>query len=635
MKAKLGTAGHIDHGKSALVRALSGIETDRLPEERDRGISIELGFAHVDLGDGEDVGIVDVPGHERFIRQMLAGAHGFDLVLVVVAADDGVMPQTEEHFEIVNLLDVRQAVFVVTKADLAASDRIVEVEEEIAILAAGTHFEDAPVAVVSATTGTGIQQLRELLAAELAHLQTRRDDGPLRLPVDRVFVMKGHGTVVTGTAVSGSVVSGDEVEIMPSGTTARVRDVQVHGVTVDRARAGQRVALNLSGVDKASVSRGDTVAAPGLALVTERFDACIQVRPLAGGPVDSHAGVRVYIGTQEVAGRIAWLDGRASVAPRETGYAQVRLLEPAVACSGDHIVLRDETASRTLGGGRILVARSQRHRKSAGPVIPRLQRIEGGDAAERILAFLEIAPGLGMPPPEVAQAAAVDQATLAALVDAEEAIVGIPEGKTPQLLVARARLSNYQQDLAAAVAQFHSANHELAGMELEHLRKAVTPLVDGRTFRPVVEAVIAAGLLVRQGSVIHLPGHTATIADGDRDLAERLLRMVVEGAAMPPVLKQLETELKVTTKRLAAVVGVLVERGELVRVSPELVYGRDALREIEQAVRQRLAADGEMSAGEFRDLIAASRKYCIPLLDYFDRNGVTVRVGDLRKLRSP
>ena len=660
-RAIVGTAGHIDHGKSALVRALTGIETDRLKEERERGISIELGFAHLDLPDLGRVGIVDVPGHERFIRQMLAGAHGFDLVLVVVAADDGVMPQTEEHFDIVHLLGVRRALFVISKIDAVSHARVEDVRGEIEILAVGTRFEDAPVVAVSARSGAGIEELRAAIAAALTDLEPRSDEGVLRIPVDRVFVMKGHGVVISGTALGGRVSVGDEVLVLPdvadkpAGRRARVREIQVHSQSVETARAGERVALNLAGLGKDDIARGDTIAkattakitnakitAPGATVtgagvdvppVTTRLDARVEVRPAAGRALASHVRVRVHHGTRETMARLVWLDGVAEVAPRQSALAQLSLAEPLVALVGDRFVLRDETAKTTLGGGVVLLAQAQRHRRSQGDVVPRLQKLEDQDDAKRLYGLLDMAPEPALDPAAAAQSAGLSLEAAIALATSESGIVALPDSKAPQLLAAQSRLEASLGAIGAAVAEYLSANANLPGVDVEHLRGAVRPVLDAKVFRHFVDRLLADGTLLRRGNLLYPPGHAASLGGADDAVATRLLALVRGAGMMPPLVKDLATELRVDAARVLKVAGVLVVREDLVKVAPDLFYDRAVLGDIAAQLEARLRADGEITAAGFRDLIAASRKYVIPLLDWFDRSGLTIRVGDTRKLR--
>lgn len=633
VRAIVGTAGHIDHGKSALVRALTGIETDRLPEERKRGISIELGFAHLDVEGLGRVGVVDVPGHERFIRQMLAGAHGFDLVLVVVAADDGVMPQTEEHFDIVHLLAVPRAIFVITKADVAAPGRLEDVRGEIEILAVGTRFEGAPVVAVSARTGEGIGDLRAAIARELANLEPKPAEGKLRVPVDRVFVVKGHGVVVTGTALAGRVAAGDEVVLMPSARTARVREVQVHGAAVEQATAGQRVALNLSGLGKDDVVRGDTVTTPGGAVATTRLDARVEVRPAAGRALASHVRVRVHHGTRETVARLVWLDGVGEVAPRGSGYAQLSLSEPLVAAAGDRFILRDETARRTVGGGVVLLARAEKHRLSQGEVTPALETLEHGDDATRLHTLLAMAPSAAVETAEAASGLGLPEKAVARLAAADDRIVALPDAKAPQLLMAAARLDAVLVRLVAEVTEYQQKNPNLAGVDLEHLRGALRPVPEPKVFRLLLDRLLGRGLLQRKGNLVHTKGHAASLAGADDELAAKVQGRLAAAGVMPPTVKELADELGVDEGRVRKVAGVLVLRGEVAKVSADLFFTREALDGIRGKLAEFLAREGEITASGFRDLIAASRKYGIPLLDWFDREGLTIRVGDVRKLR--
>ena len=361
--AIIGTAGHIDHGKTALIKALTGQDTDRLKEEKERGISIDLGFAYFTLPDGTRAGIVDVPGHERFIRNMLAGAHGIDLVLFTVAADDGVMPQTEEHLDILHLLGTRRGIFVITKADLADAARIRDVRDEIELLADGTTLAGAPVIEVSSITGAGLDALRAEIVRQLDGFQARRATGVFRLPLDRAFVIKGHGIVVTGTAMGAEVRVGQKLRVLPAGDEVRVRSIQVHSDSVESAGLCQRVALNLTGAEKLDLARGDVLADERLDAATARFDAWLEIRPAAKRALKNNTRVRLFIGTAETIARAIVLDDSGAIAPKAAGLAQLVADEPVVALAGDRFVIRDETNSRTLGGGIVLNPLGRRVRK--------------------------------------------------------------------------------------------------------------------------------------------------------------------------------------------------------------------------------------------------------------------------------
>ncbi len=425
----------------------------------------------------------------------------------------------------------------------------------------------------------------------------------------------------------------DEVQILPRGSKVRVRDVQVHGAGVDRAWAGQRVALNLGGVAKDGVARGDTVAAPQSGLITERFDAKVEIRPLASRPLRSHERVRVYLATREVMGRIVWLDGVAEVGPRQASYAQVVLSEPAVAGPSDRFVIRDETSQRTLGGGVVLVARTRKHRKSAGAVSERLRLLETGDLFERVCAFLQLSPQLGLPADEIAAGIGVDADAIRELAEQRDGAVILPDASGTAPVMLEDRYDAYVNALLARVEDYHRSHREQAGIDLELLRAGLQPEVDGRLFRNVIEALVESSHLCRRGSSVFMPGHEVSMNSQDEAVARRLLEVISAAGSTPPSLKQLEEELGLDPRRLALLVQVLVERGSIVKVSADLFFDAGVLAAVEATLRTFLQEQGEISAAKFRDLITASRKYCIPLLDHFDRSGVTIRVGDFRKLR--
>jgi selenocysteine-specific elongation factor len=452
------------------------------------------------------------------------------------------------------------------------------------------------------------------------------------MPVDRAFVLKGHGVIVTGTAAGGSIAAGDDVTIEPSSVSARVREVQVHERAVERAFAGQRVALNLSGVDRDVVARGDTVVAGGVQAHTDRFDARVEIRPAAGKSVASHTRVRVHLGTRESVGRIVWLDGVDAVAPRASGFAQLVLRGPAVAFAGDRFVLRDETASRTLGGGVVVVARARKHRTAEGAVAPTLRVLEEGGPAERAHALLATLPGLAATPAEVALELGWDPAAVVRLCESDPDLVVFRDGSM-ELIAARARAEALDGAVVDAVHAHHRSNPNLAGVELEPLRARVGRDVEPRLFRYLVDRLVGQGRLVRRGSIVAAPGHRVRLNDADEALAERVCAAIRSAAAMPPTFKQLEDDLGVPPRRIADVIAVLGERGAIVKVAADMAFSREAIDDIAARLRAHLEREREITAAGFRDLIDASRKYSIPLLDYFDRSGLTVRAGDLRRLR--
>jgi selenocysteine-specific elongation factor len=631
----IGTAGHIDHGKTALIRALTGQETDRLKEEQERGISIDIGFAYMDLASGERVGIVDVPGHERFIRNMLAGAHGIDLVLLVVAADDGVMPQTEEHLDILHLLGVSHGIVVITKADLVDAARLAAVEEDVEILLAGTTLEGSPVVPVSSTTGAGVDTLRALIESRLAGYQRTAPTGYFRLPVDRAFVMHGHGTVVTGTAVGGTVRPGDVVRLLPGDAEARVRTVQVHGSEVAAATFGQRVALNLAGIERVHVQRGHVVCDRRLDRVTERIDAWVEIRPGAGQPVKNHQDVRLYLGTAEVLGRIVLLDGKDRLAPRHTAPAQLVLREPVHALRGDRFILRNQSAQRTLGGGVVVHPFAPRHRRSE-PVRALLDALHrAADAPAVVRALLAIEPAFALTPEFIAQAGNLSPDVVRAAVRDDPQLRVFPTAAHPAACTTADKWARLCTTVTDTLTAFHTHAPLAPGMEMESLRTQVAADLTAKVFREVLDALVAERVVARADSILRLPTHRVALKHDEEEVAGRAEALLAAGGVTPPDLKQIETELKVPRARLQAILQQLEREGRVSKVAEGLYFAHDAVERARTLLRDHVRAHGEISAAAFRDLLGASRKFSIALLDYFDRTGFTLRVGDIRKLRNP
>jgi len=633
MAVVIGTAGHIDHGKTSLVRALTGQDTDRLAEEKARGISIDLGFAYLDADDGERAGVVDVPGHERFIRNMLAGAHGMDLVLFTVAADDGVMPQSEEHLDILHLLDVRRGIFVVTKVDLVDAARVAAVREEIEILAAGSTLEGAPIVPISTVTGEGLSDLRTEIARQLAGASPRPATGPFRLPVDRSFVMHGHGVVVTGTAVAGTVAEGDTVRVLPGEGRGRVRSLQVHGASVATAGQGQRVAVNLAGLDSVEVERGHVVCSDAIERTTTRFDAFVEVRSATRRGLASHARVRVHVGTAEVLGRVIVLGGSTAVARREHGWVQGVLGEPVLALRGDRFVLRDETARITIGGGVVVNPFADRHRAHGAELIERLVTLRDGDLATAARTLLALVPDFACDRAAMAQALGADpDAVVHALAGATD-VVAMPDTTAPGAWTTREKWERFEAETIALVTAAHAARPTDPGVEMEHLRSQLAADVSPKTFRWCVDRLVRAKRIVRDDSIVRLPGHRVVLDDGARALGARVEAMLAAGRFTPPDLRQLEEATGTERRRLVEMLGVLEKEGRVVRVAPDLYFARDAADAAKGVVTEHCRAHGEISAGVFRDAIGASRKFAIAFLDWCDRTGVTTRVGDARRLR--
>lgn len=630
----VGTAGHIDHGKTSLVKVLTGQDTDRLKEEKERGISIDLGFAHLDLPDGTQAGVIDVPGHERFVRNMLAGAHGIDFVLFTVAADDGVMPQTEEHFDIVRLLGVTQGLFVITKADLATPARIREVEEEIEMLASGTPFEGAPMLPFSAVTREGLPALQAAIVAGLARCAKTEPEAYFRMPVDRAFTLQGHGLVVTGTAHTGKVKVGEHLICLPGGERFRVRSIQVHGQTLENAGWGQRVALNLVGSEAASVKRGQVVCHEKLARTSQRFDAHVEIPRAGARGLRSHQRVRVHLGTAEITAKLVFLQGKDKVESNQSAYCQITLDEPALVMRGDRFILRDEVARRTLGGGIVLHPWATRHRQREEGGLAKLETLRGGDFQALVDLLLTESESPSLPLDSICQffnLTANDAAVrLSKIKSAQKLNL---EGE--QLFVSQLRWQSLGEAAIRLVGQFHKAQPLGAGMDLEDLRAKLRAGLTPAVYRYLIDQRVAAKVLAREGNLVRLPGHSVNVGGAEKALMDKVLGILAADEMAPPDLAAIEKLTEAPKPRLIEALKLLERQGDVVRVGSELCFKASAVDKVRAALREHLIQHSTITAAGFRDLIGSTRKYVIPFLEYFDRTGFTIRVGDNRKLKSP
>ena len=633
--AIIGTAGHIDHGKTALIRALTGQDTDRLKEEKERGISIDLGFAYFTLPDGVRAGVVDVPGHERFIRNMLAGAHGIDLVLFTVAADDGVMPQSEEHLDILHLLGVGRGIFVITKADLADVSRIAEVRDEIELLADGTRLANAPIVAVSSTTGAGLDELRTAIARQLEGFEARRPTGIFRLQLDRAFTIKGHGTVVTGTAMGAEVHVGQKLRVLPGGGEVRVRSVQVHSEPVDRAGLCQRVALNLSGAERMELKRGDVIADERLQITTARFDARLEIRPAAKRPLKNNERVRLFIGTTETLGRAIVLESPGEIAPKKNALVQIVLNDPIVALAGDRFVIRDEASRRTLGGGMVLNPLGRRVRKPLDTYLLLLAALEGPTAPARVEALLDLQESFAVSASRIAQLLNTPVREIEEALKERRFIklsLGDEEGYTTA-----GKWDQIKHFAIAALTAYHQREPLSAGLEMEALRERLPYEISARAFRALIDRLARESDLVREESVLRLKTHRVRLGGDEGQLGNRVVETLRTARFHPPDLKQLADELKLTASeltRLRTLLGALERDGRVVKIATDLYFSREAMELAREYLLNHLKTAPEITAATYRDLLGASRKFAIALLDYFDHSGVTTRVGDARRLRA-
>ncbi len=627
----VGTAGHIDHGKTSLVRAMTGIDADRLKEEKQRGITIDIGFANLDLGDVQ-LGFVDVPGHERFVKNMLAGAHGIDLVALVVAADESVMPQTREHFDICRLLGVRAGVVALTKADMVDADLLDLARAELEEFVAGSFLEGAPIVAVSSTTGEGIEELEGVLHGLALDVPERRSDRPFRLPVDRAFTIRGFGTVLTGTLISGEVGTGDAIELQPGGRRVKVRGLQVHGRTTDRATAGQRTAVNLQGVELGDVERGQVLAPVGRFRPTQMLDARLDLLPGAARPVEHRARVRFHHGTSEVIARVALL-GREAVLPGESAIVQVRLETPVLALPGDRFIVRSYSPQATIGGGVLLDALAPKHRRSDTRALDWLERLEAGGARERVRLRLERAAGRGLSLPELAEQTGLVDAELRghadALVAARSALV---VGEAPPRWIDAAAAEELRASSLAAVKAFHKRDPIAPGIPLEELRSSLFAQVPVEVFRTLTNALVDEGKLVRDRDVFALAGRGTKLSPEDEEGKTRFEGALREAGLEAMTLADASSRAGLVEAKAKKYSDLLAREGRVTRLG-DLIFHAEVLDALKSRLRDRKATDPSLDIAAFRDLTGGlSRKYSIPLLEWLDRERVTRRVGDRREI---
>ncbi|MBM4275804.1 MAG: selenocysteine-specific translation elongation factor [Deltaproteobacteria bacterium] len=629
----LGTAGHIDHGKSSLIKALTGIDPDRLKEEKLRGITIELGFAYLTLPTGQRLGIVDVPGHERFVRHMVAGATGMDLVALVIAADEGVMPQTKEHLEICQLLRVKQGLVVLTKVDLVEPDWLELVEEEIREALAGTFLEGAPMARFSAVTLEGQDKLLATLAELAAQVPPKPPTGIFRLPIDRVFTIKGFGTVVTGTAISGSLKVGDAVMVYPPGYKARVRSLQVHGASVEEALAGSRTAINLQGLEKEELERGMVVAPLGALIASRRLDAYLEILSSAPRPLKHRQAVRLHTGTSERISLPLLLDAD-ELPPGASGYVQFFLRDPLALKPGDRFVIRSFSPAFTWGGGIILHVNPPRHRRNQAAVLGGLKTLEQGGPEDILSHYLaEAGPG-GRSRAELEALLPWDPGELknllAQLASQGRVILYDPEN---QRYVLNDSAKDLEEQISRHLAAYHKQNPLKPGLSKEELRRKLPPQMEVRLFNYLLGKLTGKKQIVVDKDLVRLAGHRVTLAGAEEELIHRLAALYAQGLLSPPTLKEAAGALDLAPDKLKQLLTVLVNQGRVVKVKEDLYFHQEAIAQLKAALVDFLKKHKEINVLQFKDLTQTSRKFTIPLLEYFDTTRVTVRVGEARRLR--
>lgn len=635
----LGTAGHVDHGKTSLIRALTGIETDRLKEEKKRGITIELGFAYLDLPCGHRIGIVDVPGHEKFVKNMVAGVTGMDLVAFIIAADEGIMPQTIEHFEICRLLGVKQGIVVLTKKDMVEDDWLEMVQDEISEFCEGSFLEGAPIIPVSSITGEGIDTVRDTLDEFVRKHSFKEVFGPFRLPVDRVFAMKGFGAVVTGTSISGRTNIGEDLRIYPSEHVAKVRGIQVHSESVETVEAGHRTAINLQGVDTSKIERGMVLAPPDSLYPNYMLDCQFLYLGSNAKSLKHRKRVRVHLGTAEIIGRISLLD-RDELEPGEEAGVQLLLERPVAVWPDDHFVIRSYSPVATIGGGRVLGNVSPRKRKRLTEAdraynLKVFQTLQEGSQEEKILIFLRESGARGLTFDDLAiRLGLFGKHLKKALNEPLSTKKMVVVDSAAQRYVDAEIAEKTKKEMLDYLAKYHRANPLQTGLVREELRLSIGKVIDQKVFAYCLNELLRKGDIVQEESMLRLASHEVALKADEEKLQRDLLAWYEsKGLSTPTVRETMERFAEYSEKMVKQVLELLLREGRLVKISETLYYERVLIDDLVKKVTNEIKSKGEIDAPGFKNLTGLTRKFSIPILEYLDRIKLTIRVGDKRILR--
>jgi len=623
----IGTAGHVDHGKTALIERLTGINTDRLREEQERGLSIDLGFAYFDLPGGGRASIVDVPGHERFIKNMLAGATGMDLVMLVVAADEGVMPQTREHVDIVTMLGVEKGLVVISKVDLVEPEWREMVGEEVREALAGTIFAQAPMVFVSSVTGEGLEDLKEAIAHVAREVPSRDTRGPARLNVDRVFTMRGFGTVVTGTLVRGALHADDTLEMLPVGGTARLRALEVHGAKVEAAYAAQRVALNLSRLESEKLERGVVLAAPGSMQPTSMLDVELSMLPGPGIALENRDRVRVHVGTAEIMAR-AYVLAADAIAPGESALVQLRLERPTAASRGERFVIRRYSPMLTIGGGVVLDPNPRRHRRYDPQVAAALRGVQAATPGELVARAVDAAGVALVPLQDLARSLQLEQPAVAAAMRelaAERQVHLVPGGEA---CIGRAHYETLLSDVRSALTQYHQEHPLQPAMPKNRLQSALAG-VDSVLLDAALGDLVAAGQIAADSTGVRLADHAVRLSEQQQRALGSLTSRALEAGFAALTREGLLSAVK--TPGAPDLLAAALAQGLLIPVG-DSIYHAATIRRAQDLIREHLARQESFTVSEFRDWTGSTRKYVVPLLEHLDRIGFTQRSGDYRRL---
>ncbi|MBU1342333.1 MAG: selenocysteine-specific translation elongation factor [Proteobacteria bacterium] len=629
----LGTAGHIDHGKTSLVKALTGIDTDRLKEEKERGITIELGFASLDLPNGQHIGIVDMPGHEKFVKNMVAGSSGIDVVTMVIAADEGVMPQTREHMEICSLMGIKHGLIALTKTDMVDEDLLELALDDITDFIQGTFLEGKPIIPVSSVTRDGLDEFIKTLETICTSIPERKFSAIFRLPVDRVFSMKGFGTVITGTLTSGSINVGDDIMVYPKKIVSKVRGIQVHSSGVTVAGAGTRTAINFQGLDKESVSRGDVLSTPGTLIESYMVDAHFLYLSSNPKPAKTRTRIRFHSGTSEILGYMILLDSD-ELLPGDEACVQFRLESPVCCIKDDRYVIRSYSPVKTIGGGAILNPASQKHKLVDKAIIQGLENLLLDDPEQTILFFLSLKGYQGVSFSDLRVMTNIPDKKLAAGLQkmlAKQQVVQTDKEK--QIYVIGAFFDEFKEKLLQKLEAYHAGNPLKEGMPTQELKSKFQYIDDAKFFNILFSKLSKENLIVLDKNIIKLSTHEVALEVDQHEVKEKINKIYQTSGLTPPFFRTVCQDLNLDKKTATDVLHMLIEENSIVKTKDDLYFDAAQIHILEQKLTTFLQEKHSITTPDFKDMTGVSRKYVIPLIEYFDSINLTIRVGDTRQLR--
>jgi selenocysteine-specific elongation factor len=623
----IGTAGHIDHGKTTLVRALTGVNTDRLKEEKQRGISIELGFAPFMLPSGHKAAIVDVPGHERFIRHMLAGAFGIDMVVFVIAADEGIMPQTREHLDIIELLGVKQGVVAITKKDLVDEEWLMLMEEEIKEYLAGTALKNSPMIAVSAVSGEGIKQLLEEIEKIAAQVEEKPVLGQARLPIDRVFTIAGFGTVVTGTLWSGQIKTGESLELMPVQRPVKIRSLQVHGARVTEALAGQRVAVNLQGIEVAEIKRGYLLSTPDYLHPSYRVDTRLRLLSSSKRTLKNWNRIRFHLGTEEALGRVVLLD-RDELQPGQESYAQIVMEKPVVCQKGDPFVIRYYSPVTTIGGGNIIDPHAPKQKRFREEVLEQLVMKEEGSLYDLILQEMEAAEAT-FTSSDLARKTGHEEEHIKEELEQLLLDEKVGDLKNGEYMSTRS-LEKINDEIGNRLQEYHRQYPLRGGYPREEMRSRFFKSINTRSFNAIIKYLEDRGSINSRNNQLRLAGYSPEPGVKEKRAIEKIQEMMDKELFTPPSLEELEQQLELNGEDFSEIISYLLNQGLLIKLSGDIYFSTQALEEGKKILEEHFGREKELSLATARDLFNTSRRYTLPLLEHYDKTRFTRRIGDIR-----